>query len=111
MTVVSPPALKATIASILGIKKDTVNNRYWVKYCPNCRQLVGLDVHACGCGHQRFIECDDEIVMQFSGWELECSACHLTGVGLGTEACTGCGASEFRIIKPVYRLTRSATGA
>lgn len=103
---ISPPALKATVASIIGIKKDPIKGRYWVAYCPECRQLVSADTHACSiCGSTRLIDPDDEVTLQFSGFELECTNCKRQQTGLGMTPCA-CGHREFRIIRPSYVLTQ-----
>ncbi len=106
MTTIIPPALKATIASIIGIKKDPTKGRYWVVYCPQCRQLVSAENLSCSiCHGTRLIDPDDEVTLQFSGFELECTNCSAQQTGLGMTPCT-CGHREFRIIRPSYVLTQ-----
>ncbi len=105
MNCIAPPALKATIASILGVKKHPVHNRYWIKYCGDCGQLELVSLHTCRCcGSTNFIDLDTEVVLQFSGWELVCTSCHMATTGLGKDPCAGCGHNEFRIVRPSYSI-------
>ncbi len=106
MNVPVPPVLKATIATITGFKKDPVKNRYWVHYCRSCWQPVGIEVNRCNCGHTSFVDLDDQVELQFSGWELVCAGCQAQTVGVGNQPCS-CGCHVFRIIKPRYALNVS----
>lgn len=107
MNVLAPPVLKATIATIFGLKKDPVKNRYWMKYCPGCRQMVSDKLLRCQCGSTSFIDPDQELELQFSGWDLVCTRCQAPASGLGDKPCASCGSTSFRIIKPRYALNAS----